>query len=67
VNEIKAADLPDGSVVADNKQAFFKNHPSANSPWRGTSGGHFGDWKVDDALADGAVVLRHGYGSEGER
>jgi hypothetical protein len=56
--------LPDGSVVAKRNVVYVKNHPTATAQWRGSNGGYFGDWKVDDALREGAVVLRVGYGKE---
>ncbi len=58
----RAADLPDGSVVADRDVVYIKNHPSKTAQWRGTNGGYVGDWRVDQALAEGAAVVRHGYG-----
>lgn len=64
--EITAADLSDGSVVADADRAFIKNHPTPTAPWRGTDGGFHGNWAVDKALTGGAVVLRDGTGEEVE-
>ena len=61
MTDVKAADLPEGSVVANDKHAFIKTHPSKNSEWRGTSGLYCGDWYVDELLSDGAAVLRRGY------
>lgn len=68
---IKAADLPEGSVVAVDTRVLIKrsmeygmdrpNWPSAGQPTPYT------DLEVDGLLDDGAVVLRHGYGDEGER
>lgn len=58
--EGKAADLPDGSVVADDFHAYIKTHPTAHDPWRGTNGSYAGDWYVDKLLAEGAKVLRKG-------
>ena len=58
---VKAAALPDGSVVATDKHAFMKNHPTASSAWRGTDGSYAGDWYVDGLLEKGAQVLRQGY------
>lgn len=64
--EITAAELSDGSVVADHRRAFIKNHPTTTAAWRGTDGGYHGDWSVDEALANGAIVLRDGTGKEVE-
>jgi hypothetical protein len=61
----RAADLPERSVVASEHHAYIKNHPTPTAPWRGTSGGYFADWKVDEELASGARVLRVGTGREG--
>lgn len=64
--EFTAAELPDGSVVADHRRAFIKNHPTATAAWRGTDGGYHGDWAVEEALANGARLLRRGTGEEVE-
>jgi hypothetical protein len=64
--EFSAADLPDESVVAGRTVAYIKNHPTATAQWRGTNGGFFGNWRIDEELAGGATVLRHGDGTEGE-
>ncbi len=65
MTDIKAAELPEGSVVATDIAAFIRI--DADPPWRSTYGSHVGDWKVDQALQiRGATVLRHGYGDEGE-
>ena len=60
MTDIKAADLPDGSVVADDNTAWIKNHPTVTAAWRGTDGGYAGNWLVDKALEKGAQVLRGG-------
>lgn len=57
---VRAADLPDGSVVSADHTTYVKDHPSKTAAWRGTRGGHHGDWAVDKALTDGAQVLRIG-------
>jgi hypothetical protein len=57
---MKAADLPDGSIVANENKAFIKNRPTRDSQWRGTDGSYARDWFIDDLLAEGAVVLREG-------
>jgi hypothetical protein len=60
----RAADLPDGSVVANRNKAWIKNHPSGWSPWRSTQGSYEHDKFIDEALASGATVLRYGYGED---
>ncbi len=57
---MNAADLPEGSVVANNKKAWIKTSPSNYSQWRGTSGGYYPDKLVQDAIDAGAKVLRVG-------
>ncbi|MFC6021715.1 hypothetical protein ACFP2T_36815 [Plantactinospora solaniradicis] len=59
-DQIRAAHLPDGSVVSSAHTTYLKDHPSETDAWRGTGGGHHGDWEVDKALAGGAEVLRVG-------
>jgi hypothetical protein len=65
--EYCAADLPEGSVVATEGKAYVRATDGApeGAPWRGTNGGYFGDWKVDEELANGAQVLRVGTGAGG--
>lgn len=60
---MRAADLPVGSVVADDVQALFRYGPSGDS-WRTTWGGasRVDDAYVDQVLAAGAQVLRTGDG-----
>jgi folate-dependent phosphoribosylglycinamide formyltransferase PurN len=54
----EAADLPDGSVVATDVQAWVKH----GNLWRGT-GDDSGIWNhwVQEELDRGAVVLREGH------
>lgn len=64
--EVKAAELPEGSVVASRERVFIRTD-SARSPWTSTDRDCYPDRYVDEWLQDGsAVVLRHGYGSEGK-
>ncbi len=66
----RAADLPEGSIVADRDRIYDKRCTDADLPWVYISREHgtrmyvndTDDAGVDDALADGAQVLRHGYG-----
>jgi hypothetical protein len=57
---IRAADLPDGSVVANAAKAWIKTRPAGDTQWCTTAGSHEHDVHVDRALADGATVLRYG-------
>lgn len=65
MEENRAVDLPVGSVIATTYQVWIKRAaygPHTTSRWVP------GDWDddgMDRALADGAVVLRHGDGQEG--
>lgn len=61
MSDTKAAELPDGSVVANDKHAFIKTHPSSYAEWRGTTGGWYRDEQIDDEIIAGAVVLRKDY------
>ncbi len=60
---VKAADLPDGSVVADRHDAYIKI-TGAETYWSETgSRVQFGDSFIDRLLADGGdTILRRGYG-----
>ncbi|MBF9129507.1 hypothetical protein I0C86_11090 [Plantactinospora sp. S1510] len=59
-DQIRAAHLPDGSVVSSAHTTYVKDHPSETAAWRGTRGGQHEDWEVDKALTGGAEVLRVG-------
>lgn len=63
--EYRAADLPTGSVVATNHEAYIKTHPTMYAQWRSTSGAHVPDRLIDEDLEGGAEVLRVGTGQEG--
>lgn len=56
----KAADLPDGSIVADADRAFIKNNPTPWAQWCVTNGAYLSDSQVEDALNAGATVVRVG-------
>ncbi len=60
--EARAADLPEGSIVASRIKVWIKTFPSDYSDWRATTGAYEHNRYVDEALASGATVLRHGYG-----
>lgn len=64
---VKAADLPEGSVVATSKYALFRVMDGIGAVWHSTKNGQrWTDDDVDQMLQHDAVVLRHGYGNEGE-
>lgn len=62
-----AADLPVGSIVANGHTAWIKSSVSPNElgTWLGT-GDEMPtyDWEPQEALNDGALVLRVGDGSD---
>lgn len=62
MTEVRAADLPEGSIVASRHHVYLKQGPGAWS----TNFGNYptGDWAVEDSIVHGARVLRHGYGEE---
>jgi hypothetical protein len=66
---VRAADLPEGSIVAQAKRVFHKTVDDLDLPWIYAEAGSMyvnnaSDDEVDDALDGGATVLRHGYGEE---
>jgi hypothetical protein len=58
---ITAADLPVGSVVANNTAAFIKIRIDMSPQWRGTNGTQVHNEHIDQQLRRGAAVLREGY------
>ncbi len=67
--EVRATDLPEGSIVAKEKRVYHKTVDDLELPWIYTEAGSMyvnnaSDDEVDEALDDGAAVLRHGYGEE---
>lgn len=63
--EYRAADLPEGSVVATEQVAWIKEARFIDVPWTCSQRGELvGNRDVDRALADGAQVLRVGTGTE---
>jgi hypothetical protein len=68
VTEVRAADLPAGSIVATRDDAWIKREHShgAPTPWDATGS----RWCIEDATMDeliaeaGAAVLRHGCGED---
>lgn len=63
----RAADLPEGSVVAGRDLVYLRAFASGATeyPWVVTRfSTPIQDSTIDRALADGATVLRHGYGEE---
>ncbi len=67
MTDVKAADLPEGSVVANQHSAWIKvskKLPDLGS-WLGTGDDMSTyDWEPQAALDGGAIVLREGYGDE---
>jgi hypothetical protein len=64
--ERRAADLPQGSVVATTRHVWIKEDASSINPWAGycETVRALSDDYIDDRLADGAEVLRVGSGTE---
>ncbi len=67
--EIRAADLPEGSIVAKVQRVFHKTVDDLDLPWIYAEAGSMyvnnaSDDDVDDAFDDGTTVLRHGYGED---
>lgn len=70
MTDIKAADLPAGSVVACGKRVYLESIDDIELPWiyyeaNSMYVNHADDDEAQEALDEGAKVLRHGYG-EGE-
>ncbi len=59
--DLRAADLPEGSIVAARKYVLIKAKAFV---WDSTTGHHWDNDAVDMLLGEGAPVLRHGYGNE---
>jgi hypothetical protein len=60
---VKAADLPVGSIVANDHTVWIKTSKADNDlgSWNGTGDDMSTyDWEPQEALNDGAVVLREG-------
>ena len=60
MSDVRAADLPEGSVVANDVIAVFRALDGIGAVWRATNGARLRDDQVDDLLATGASVLREG-------
>ncbi len=61
MTDIKAADLPEGSVVANSRIAIMRVTSGIGFVWHGTNKKRYTDDDVDGLLfADGFVVLRNG-------
>jgi hypothetical protein len=59
---IRAAELPDLSVVATRDRVWIRNHPTDIEQWRCVDGSRAADWLIDVLLGEEAVVLRIGDG-----
>lgn len=64
MTEDKAADLPEGSVVANGRFAVFRELSGVGMVWYGSNGRRYDDQDMNELLVGAAVVLRHGYGDE---
>jgi hypothetical protein len=62
----RAADLPEGTIIGYASLAVIKPVPGDNLtwPWASTHNRLYGDATIDVWLADGASVLRYGYGEQ---
>lgn len=61
-----AVDLPVGSVIVYRTRTIRRRGPLALPPgWRGDDGTWWQPWEIDNALADGAVIVTIGNGTEG--
>lgn len=66
MTDIKAADLPEGSVVVTRERAFIRAENGAQTAseparWACTDGGYYTDRYLDEWFRDGtATVLREG-------
>ncbi len=68
-NAIRAADLPEGSVVAKGTRICYRTPSRGHYPWDVVDFSHHLVTNVDNDHIDwfldgGATVLRHGYGEE---
>ncbi len=59
--EVRAADLPEGSIIAARKYVLIKEKAHV---WQSTMGHAWSNGAVDMLLDEGAPVLRHGYGED---
>lgn len=66
--EVRAADLPEGTIIGYATLAVIKLEPSSvlKRPWASTHNNLYEDYEVDAWLAEDATVLRIGYGEEGK-
>lgn len=60
MSDIKASDLPLGTVVMTDSNAFTKAEPDHFNCWRRTAGGYYSDRYVQVLLDEGARVFREG-------
>ncbi len=64
MTEVRAADLPDGSIVAALYQVWILADRAGERVWHGTDKREMTDGQVQRYLDIGATVLRHGHGDE---
>lgn len=65
--EVRAADLPEGSIIVSRDAAYIKQRTYGTDapPWSATGTGNcLDDPVIDHLLRYGAEVLRHGYGDD---
>lgn len=62
--EVRAADLPEGTVIGYATLAVIKLSDGLRRPWASTHNNLYADYEVDAWLAADATVLRHGYGED---
>ncbi len=64
--EVRAADLPEGTIIGYATLAVIKLGPSGalRRPWASTHNNLYDDHEIDAWLAEDATVLRHGYAAD---
>lgn len=55
-------DLPAGTIVTTRTVVFIRMLDGPGAVWHGTNGSRLHSNQIDQKLAFGAEVLRHGYG-----
>lgn len=63
--EVRAADLPEGSIVALRDEVIINDGAQIQAPWSSTCSASYTGREVDHLLTQlGARVLRRGYGDQ---
>lgn len=60
MTDIKAEDLPEGCVIADEQTRWVKRWQTPGGEWQSAQGSLTGDWYINYRLTQGAVVLGEG-------